>query len=289
MWYYENNCDVELYNATYNNLRSKQLPIIDSPNTWIVLPEINNPLDLAKEFPNSNLVYWWLAHGGKDASFFNDPVNRPFFKNMVHGFQAHSIYERISKEVPYLNDNQKFLLYDYTRLALVDSPLQKNKIRTKVILYNPVKDNVTPRVAKDLGLTTLALQGMNQQDLIKAGSNSIVYSDFGGHPGKDRFPREMAVLGCVVVTSKHGTANDSVDIPIEEKADNESQLAVLLSETFNNYKYYYKKQQNYRDVIHGERREFKEQIKALFDRPQVRHSKRSMTDGGSNLHHGKSE
>jgi hypothetical protein len=46
-----------------------------------------------------------------------------------------------------------------------------------------------------------------------------IYIDFGCHPGKDRIPREAAMLGCCVVTGLEGSArfNEDLPIPIEYK------------------------------------------------------------------------
>ncbi len=43
---------------------------------------------------------------------------------------------------------------------------------------------------------------------------SKLYVDFGSHPGKDRMPREAAILGCCVITGQRGAAGNPYDVPI---------------------------------------------------------------------------
>jgi hypothetical protein len=184
--------------------------------------------------------------------------------HIYHAFQSHFTYARFSSEAPNVPEKNKFLLYDFTREVLVNSPQKENKLRQKIVLYNPRKDSVSRIVANNLGYNAFPIIGLSLDDLAMYGSNAKVYSDFGSHPGKDRIPREMAILGCVVITGISGTASDSVDVPIDEKVQNEHQLAVLLDKTMNNYEYYYEKQKNYRDVIMNEKEEFTIQAWNVF-------------------------
>ena len=44
-----------------------------------------------------------------------------------------------------------------------------------------------------------------------------IYIDFGPHPGMDRFPREAALAGCMIVTNTQGAAEYYADVPIPHK------------------------------------------------------------------------
>ena len=46
---------------------------------------------------------------------------------------------------------------------------------------------------------------------------SRLYVDFGSHPGKDRMPREAAILGCCVITGQRGAAANPFDVPIPDQ------------------------------------------------------------------------
>ncbi len=46
--------------------------------------------------------------------------------------------------------------------------------------------------------------------------HSRVYIDFGEHPGKDRIPREAAIMGLCVITGKRGAAANDQDVFIPD-------------------------------------------------------------------------
>ena len=74
----------------------------------------------------------------------------------------------------------------------------------------------------------IRLENMNPQQLCDALDKSMIYIDFGNHPGKDRIPREACCRNCIVMTSKLGSANNSYDVPIpdEYKFDTTDSIAV---------------------------------------------------------------
>lgn len=91
--------------------------------------------------------------------------------------------------------------------------------REDAILYNPTKG--APITA---GLMAACprwrfrpLRGLDRDQLAEAFLGAKLYIDFGHHPGKDRLPREAALHGCCVVTARHGSAANAVDVPIPER------------------------------------------------------------------------
>lgn len=46
---------------------------------------------------------------------------------------------------------------------------------------------------------------------------SMIYIDFGEHPGKDRIPREAAMRDLIVITGRDGAAVNDVDVSIPKK------------------------------------------------------------------------
>ena len=57
---------------------------------------------------------------------------------------------------------------------------------------------------------------MTEREVEDCLSQAKVYIDFGGHPGKDRIPREAALCGCCVVTGRRGAAGNDVEVPINQ-------------------------------------------------------------------------
>jgi hypothetical protein len=58
---------------------------------------------------------------------------------------------------------------------------------------------------------------MSRKEVISSLTSSKIYLDLGIHPGTDRIPREAALLGCVIVTNKRGSAGNKIDVDIDEE------------------------------------------------------------------------
>lgn len=55
---------------------------------------------------------------------------------------------------------------------------------------------------------------MRPEQVMKTMDESMMYIDFGNHPGKDRIPREAALRDCIILTSTNGSAHNELDVPI---------------------------------------------------------------------------
>jgi hypothetical protein len=116
----------------------------------------------------------------------------------------------------------------------------------------------------------VALKGMSSTEVHNWCSRAKVYIDFGNHPGKDRFPREAVMAGCIVLTSRHGSAAFYEDVPIADiykfsdvKQDMHRILQLLL-DCMDNYENRTKDFDEYRNVVRQDRRRFVEQVKDIF-------------------------
>mgnify|MGYP004642941243 CR=1 FL=1 len=91
--------------------------------------------------------------------------------------------------------------------------------RRNVILYNPKKGMFfTKFIQKNLCKYEFKpLVNMTKSEIDNAFGSAKVYIDFGNHPGQDRLPREAAMGGCCILTSKNGSANFFEDVPIDDK------------------------------------------------------------------------
>lgn len=99
---------------------------------------------------------------------------------------------------------------------------------------------------------------------------SRLYVDFGSHPGKDRMPREAAMLGCCVITGQRGAAGNPYDIPIPSRYKfRDSRLLVpriarAIRTTLAEYDQRTADFAVYRRMIEGERAEFAAQAARIF-------------------------
>ncbi|EFI6860961.1 hypothetical protein BCD16_004758, partial [Escherichia coli] len=96
---------------------------------------------------------------------------------------------------------------------------------------------------------------------------SKLYIDFGHHPGKDRFPREAVMAGCVLITGVEGSAANEVDIPIpsrfkldSNKFNFESEFKKCVDNIFSNFQNEIKEFEYYRNCIKNEEQDFRNDV-----------------------------
>lgn len=161
--------------------------------------------------------------------------------------------------------NQDFLTYE--------SHINDN--RENIIAYNPSKGyNFTKRIiehSKKYGLKYVRLERMSRETVIDTLKTAKVYIDFGNHPGKDRLPREAAILGCCVITGKRGSANCFKDVSIpsyykfEDNNDNIPLIVERIIECMNNYEEHNHNFNFYRKCIRREAAIFLNQVKNILN------------------------
>ena len=100
-------------------------------------------------------------------------------------------------------------------------------------------------------------------------SSAKVYVDFGGHPGKDRLPREAALCGCCIITGLRGSAANEVDVPIparfkldDEQAD-PRQLIDMIAKLMMSHEESTREFEEYRVAIREEKRKFQREVDDL--------------------------
>lgn len=141
------------------------------------------------------------------------------------------------------------------------------------MLYNPKKgiDFTKKIIASDSTIDYIPLTNMGQDQIIELCKTSKVYIDFGNHPGKDRFPREAAHLGCIVITGKRGSAKFYEDVKIPEKfkfEDKENNIPYITREIKNIFLNYNEKIQDfseYRKIIKNEEDGFENDLKKVWN------------------------
>lgn len=141
------------------------------------------------------------------------------------------------------------------------------------ILYNPNKGAaITAQlVAAYPQWNFRPLKGLDREQLAQACLDAKLYMDFGHHPGKDRLPREAALHGCCVITAKHGSAANAVDVPIPERFKLDvkdprfvQRFGEAAGEILGNFEACSRELEGYRAVIAREPLEFDRQIVEAF-------------------------
>jgi hypothetical protein len=145
--------------------------------------------------------------------------------------------------------------------------------RSDTVLYNPSKGaKITARLMAAYPQWRFRpLRGLDREQLAQAFLEAKVYIDFGHHPGKDRLPREAAIHGCCVVTARHGSAANPVDVPIPERCKLDVQdpefvakFGALIEDIFSNFGARVAELDSYREVIAREPIAWRAQVKAAF-------------------------
>lgn len=125
------------------------------------------------------------------------------------------------------------------------------------------------RLSPDLEWTQLV--GLGADEVRRLFLTSKLYVDFGSHPGKDRMPREAAMLGCCVITGKRGAAANPFDLPIpagykfrDSRRFNGRRIVRAIRDTLADYDRRKEDFATYRCMIAGERAEFEAQVQRVF-------------------------
>ena len=61
-----------------------------------------------------------------------------------------------------------------------------------------------------------ALAKMSSNQIKNYYSTSKIFMDLGIHPGRERMPREAAVMGCILIVAKRGSTLNNFDVPIDD-------------------------------------------------------------------------
>jgi hypothetical protein len=167
--------------------------------------------------------------------------------------------------------NPKYYLSDYLNDDFLKAQTDLTK-KENIVVYNPNKGFAfTKKIIKNgKDVRFIPLINMSRDEVIKTLQKAKVYIDFGNHPGKDRIPREAAILGCCVITGKRGSAAFFEDVPIpdeykfEDKEENIPKIVKKIKDCFENFDECCKDFEYYRQVIRSEPQKFIYDLKKIF-------------------------
>lgn len=164
-----------------------------------------------------------------------------------------------------------FYLSDYLNEDFLKAEIDLAK-KKNIVAYNPQKGLFfTKKIIKSSSnIKFIPLINMSRKEVMEILQTAKVYIDFGHHPGKDRLPREAAILGCCVITGKRGSARFFEDVPIqdeykfEDKEENIPKIIEKIKDCFENFEERYKDFDYYRKIIKQEPQKFVEDLKKIF-------------------------
>jgi len=267
------------YNCRYvTQLEDKQEHVLVMPETFFFM---------AGQFKNIRKCGWWLSVDNlfktKEA-----PKHYRFIKKMgLPGLYKWAIMMgkikgkftyHVAQSVYAVDFVQKWgMEAGYLSDYLNDGFLQQSKQATATakkaqVLYNPLKGLAFTQkiMAAVPEVKWIPIQHMTPAQVGELLNESMLYIDFGEHPGKDRFPREAAIYKCCVITGKKGSAAFQEDVPIPERykiEDTEANLpeiAGLIRSCLSDYNEHIRQFDSYRDWIYGEEAGFEKDITTIF-------------------------
>ena len=239
--------------------------IIDDENNLLILPE--NLLHLVNFGEKIKKAVWWLSIDNALMAISKLQNISVLRSEIFHFYQS----EYARKFLELLNFENSFSLSDYISEKIITS---QNEIipREKFVVYNPKKgfEFTKKLIQKFPEINFIPLINMSKDEVCRTLKKASVYVDFGDHPGKDRIPREAALLGCCVITSKNGSAKFSKDVQIPDEfkfkknSDNLEPIGRAIYKCIENYSVQNAKFDAYRYNIEREKKVFVEEIKLIF-------------------------
>lgn len=262
--------------------------IDDDAKNILIVPEIATYL--LHRYKNIKIVIWWLSVDNyynyltirKDEIVKSSMrtirkiirINRLIsykvnFKNqnLIHCVQSQYAKDFLEKR----GVRNIYFLSDYLNKTYTEYALEEVE-RLDQILYNPKKGlGFTKKIMEQCPeYTFIPLENMTPKEVASFCRTSKVYIDFGTHPGKDRFPREAAILGCVVLVGNRGSAMNQIDIPIDEsykfflKKASIPLIRKKIQEIFRNFGEEQKRFETYRKIISSDRAIFNQELESLY-------------------------
>jgi len=294
------------YEKYDNPYVTKLNEIEDSKKNIIIVPEIQEGINLLQHFKNIRKGVWFLSVDNyylsklRKKDFFIpraiNKITKFFFGEPLINFDINSkeILKKLVEKYDYTKDpllkkidfylfqsyysinhfknlEHKYYLSDYLNkdFLKIETDLSNKE---DIVAFNPKKGfSYTKKIissAKDIKFVPLI--NMSRDEVIKTLQKAKVYIDFGNHPGKDRIPREAAILGCCVITGKRGSASFFEDVPItneykfEDREENIPKIVDKIKDCFENFEDRYKDFEYYRQIIKNEPQKFIEDLKKIF-------------------------
>lgn len=283
---------VKEYEKYINNTWISADDVLDKKENVIIFPE--TCLSLWSKYQNITKYIWWLSVDNylSIASIKYNIKRFGMLHTLVRYFRGN--IKNCSKQV--INADLNLCQSYYSKEFLRDKEIPENKIvylsdyindlyvkksdasqklnKENVVLYNPKKGlKFTQKIiqnSKSKKWKWIPLIGLTNEEVKNYLEHSKVYIDFGNHPGKDRFPREAAILGCCVLTDKKGAARYSEDVPIKNKykfddvKENIPKIVKTIDYCINNYENAATDFKDYREYIKGEKDSFINDVARIF-------------------------
>lgn len=281
MYYYHAKKGMPLVHEKYKQFGNPYVvKVEDSKNTILIAPE--TAPDILKHHTKSKKIIWWMSVDNYFDKYLTSRRNKilniggllkynVFSNGNIHFAQSYYACDFLKDHG--VKENSIFYLSDYVdSIFLEKSNIAKTTEKKDVIVYSPKRGlEFTKKIISVLPqYQWVPLERMTQEQMIDVMLESKLYIDFGNHPGKDRIPREAAICGNCIITSRKGSAANSKDIPIGEQfkfddvEKNIEKIKARIIEIMTHYEEYSLFFENYRKKILKEKDIFLQDIDFIF-------------------------
>ncbi len=300
--------EYEFYNVPYVlDIQEEE----DIKENILIVPEILSGLSLLSKYKNIRKGVWFLSVDyyyfsriTKKDFFFQRLVNKSmklFSKPPLLDIFTENNLNKLSKKYDYKQDTLLkiadfymtnsyrgmnwfkelkpiYYLSEYLNPEFLKTQTDLSK-KENIVVYNPKKGLAFTKkiISSAKNIKFVPLVNMNREEVIETLQRAKVYIDFGNHPGKDRLPREAAILGCCVITGKRGSAAFYEDVPIpdeykfDDKQENIPKIIEKIRDCLENFEDRYKDFEYYRQIIKNEPQKFLEDLKKIFVKMDKNH------------------
>lgn len=296
---------------TYSNPFVRKIE--DTETNIIIAPEIYGIIKGFDQLKKIQKVIWWLSVDNffvsRSLEKFPDQIliNSIKILNKVIGypkFDIHKLVMRANKnfnrrqdkylastEVHFVQSfyaketllkigipqNQIHYLSDYLNEDFLNTGVKQGE-KEDIIVYNPAKGyQFTREIIKQMpDYKFIPITKMNRLQVKKLLLKAKVYIDFGNHPGKDRMPREAAILGCCVITGLRGSANNDFDISIqndykfEDRKSSIPEIVDAIKRCIENYNTQIINFKNYRIEILSGKDKFLSDLNEMLNKSRIK-------------------
>jgi hypothetical protein len=261
IWYYGEKHEQPHYAYRKYNIKLTT-ELIDEEGYNIVLPECEGKMiHLIKK---AKIYFWWLSVDNNNFTQYGNTFNN---SNIHHLYQSnYAFWHLLNNEAIYYQP-----LFDYINDSYIEEAINTEYNKENIVCFNPRKGyEYTQEIIKLLpDVNFIPLTNMSKSEVINTLKRSKAYIDFGYHPGKDRFPREAALMNNCVLVGFRGSAMLYNDIPVDPlnykfNLDQLQLAADKIKDCLENYDERIKDFNLYKSVITNQKEEFINQVKQAF-------------------------
>lgn len=222
------------------------LDIQDDNCNILIVPEIFSKI--LYQYKRIQKAIWWLSWNFFEDRNYNIRATRYAQRKNIPGFlvkPAIFIYEgKYGKQFNFGKDRNSirhFYNCEFIKKKLLLNKIDENRTKylcgmirdeylnwngnysnkKNIILYNPAKDKelfaekvFNQNKLYEKGYELIKIQNMSPSQISQLMQDSKLYVDFGYFPGPERMPREAVSMGCNIITSNIGAAENEIDVPI---------------------------------------------------------------------------